>query len=294
VGAPVTPKICLLGFGEVGQTLAACLAPRAMLSAWDLKFADPGSGPSRAAAHLGVAVPGDVAGAVRDAGMVISAVTAAQIVPAAQAVAPHLAPRTWYFDLNSTSPGAKASAAQIVEQGGARFVEAAIMSPIAPLGVASPMLLGGPHAAEFQPLAASLGFTATRVLSGKLGSASAAKMCRSVIVKGLEALVLESLLSARRHGVEELVLESLASVQIDDWRESARYMASRALLHGARRAEEMREVSRTVGEAGLAPHMSCACAMWQDWAAAHSHTHADSLPMLLDGLLAAQPGRGAA
>lgn len=290
----MNPRICLLGFGEVGQALAVSLAPRAALSAWDLKFADPGSAPSRAAARLGVTVSRDAAGAAHGAGMIVSAVTAAQIAPAARAMAAHLAPRTWYFDLNSTSPGSKAAAAQIVEAGGGRFVEAAIMSPIAPLGVASPMLLGGPHAAEFQPLAARLGFTGTRVLSGKLGSASAAKMCRSVIVKGLEALVLESLLSARRHGVDEVVLDSLAGLKIDDWRASARYMASRALLHGARRAEEMREVSRTVGEAGLAPHMSTACALWQDWAAARSQANAQSLPALLDGLLAAQPGQGAA
>jgi 3-hydroxyisobutyrate dehydrogenase-like beta-hydroxyacid dehydrogenase len=288
------PRICLLGFGEVGQALAVNLESRAALSAWDLRFADAVSAPRLAAGRLGVTLSPDAASAARDADIIISAVTAAQTVPAAHAMAPHLAPRAWYFDLNSTSPGAKAAAATIVEAGGGRFVEAAIMSPIAPLGMAAPMLLGGPHAVEFQPLAASLGFTGTRVLSGKLGSASAAKMCRSVIVKGLEALVLESLLSARRHGVEDVVLESLGGLKIDDWRESARYMASRALLHGARRAEEMREVSRTVGEAGLAPHMSSACAMWQDWAAAHSQANSASLPVLLDGLLAAQPGRGAA
>ena len=290
----MNPRICLLGFGEVGQALAVNLASRATLGAWDLEFTDPSSAPSRAAARLGVAVAPDAASAAREADIIISAVTAAQIRRAARAMAPHVAPRAWYCDLNSTSPGAKVSAAQIIEAGGGRFVEAAIMSPIAPLGVASPMLLGGPHAAEFQAVAADLGFTGTRVLPGKLGSASAAKMCRSVIVKGLEALVLESLLSARRHGVEDLVLESLAGLRIDDWRESARYMASRALLHGARRAEEMREVSRTVGEAGFAPRMSSACAVWQEWAAAHSQSSGDSLPVLLDGLLAAQSGRGAA
>jgi 3-hydroxyisobutyrate dehydrogenase-like beta-hydroxyacid dehydrogenase len=236
----------------------------------------------------------DAAVAARGADIVISAVTAGQILPAARAMAAYLAPRTWYFDLNSTSPGSKTSAAKVIEAAGGRFVEAAIMSPIAPLGMASPMLLGGPRAVEFHTMAADLGFTGTRVLSGKLGSASAAKMCRSVIVKGLEALVLESLLSARRHGVEDVVLESLAGLKIDDWRESARYMASRALLHGARRAEEMREASRTVGEAGLAPHMSSACAVWQDWAAAHSQSSGDSLPVLLDGLLATQTGRGTA
>ncbi len=77
------------------------------------------------------------------------------------------------------------------------------MSPIAPLARLSPMLIGGPHAAGIPGDSAPAGFTGVEVFSGKLGAASAAKMCRSVLVKGLEALVLESLMTARRHGVEE-------------------------------------------------------------------------------------------
>jgi 3-hydroxyisobutyrate dehydrogenase-like beta-hydroxyacid dehydrogenase len=290
----VSLHVCLLGFGEVGQALARDLRTHTTkLSAWDLKFADPGSGPTRVASPLGV-LAANAGESVTKAHVVISAVTAAQISRAASSVAPHLARDAWYFDLNSTSPAAKADAGAIVESAGARFVEAAIMSPIAPQGAASPMLIGGDHAAAFQPLARQLGFTQTRVMAGELGSAAAAKMCRSVLVKGLEALVLESLLSARRHGVDEVVLESLRGLKIEDWRESARYMASRALLHGARRAEEMREVARTVGEAGLTPHMSAACAAWQDWASAHAEFQAEALPQLLDGLLAAHPVRESA
>ncbi len=285
MGWCVSPRILLLGFGEVGQTLARGLSGVATVVAWDLKFADPGSGPSRAAASLGVAVAPDAARAA-DTELVISAVTAAQIGPAAESIAPHLRPGTWYFDLNSCSPASRASAGEVVERRGGRFVEAAVMSPIDPHGAASPMLLGGPHAAEFAGLARTLGFTQTQVMPGKLGSASAAKMCRSVVVKGLEALVLESLLSARRHGVEETVLESLRGLRIDDWRSSARYMASRALKHGARRAEEMREVARTVREAGLEPRMSVACAQWQDLASACPQLAGRELPELLDGLLA--------
>ncbi len=286
------PRVCLLGFGEVGQLLAEQLLPRAgALCAWDLKFADSGSGPRLAASRLGVEAAASAALAVARAEVVISAVTAGQTGAAASSAAPHLADQAWYFDLNSCSPATRISAGRQIADAGGRFVEAAIMSPIHPAGAASPMLFAGPHAGGFQAIASRLGFVQTRVLSEKLGSASAAKMCRSVLVKGLEALVLESLLSARRHGVENEVLESLQGCRIDDWRRSARYMASRALLHGARRAEEMREVARTVGEAGLTPHMSSATAAWQDWAAAHPELHAEELPHLLDGLLAAIPKR---
>lgn len=281
----MSARVCLIGFGEVGQMLAGSLRARAAsIAAWDLKFTDAQSQPRRAAAELGV-VAGAGPEAAAQADVVISAVTAAQIEVAARAAAPHLLRGAWYFDLNSTSPAAKAAAGGVVAAAGGRYVEAAVMSPIAPRGATSPMLIGGEHARGFQPIAAQLGFTDTRLVPGPLGSASAAKMCRSVIVKGLEALVLESLLAARRHGVEELVLESLSGLRIDDWREGARYMASRALLHGRRRAEEMREVSRIVSEAGLTPRMSAACVDWQEWAGTHSQVDASDLPRLLDELL---------
>jgi 3-hydroxyisobutyrate dehydrogenase-like beta-hydroxyacid dehydrogenase len=288
----MTLRVCLLGFGEVGQQLAVELKPRVgSLCAWDLKFPDPASGPALAASRLGVEAGEGAAQAVATADVVISAVTAAQAGAAASSVAPNLAPDTWYFDLNSCSPDAKKWAGSVITKAGGRFVEAAIMSPIHPAGAASPMLIGGPHANAFLALSRQLGFVKTRILSDKLGSAAAAKMCRSVLVKGLEALVLESLLAARRHGVDAEVLESLQGFRIDDWRQSARYMASRALLHGARRAEEMREVARTVGEAGLTPHMSSASAVWQEWASAHPELHDEELPGLLDGLLSAIPRR---
>jgi 3-hydroxyisobutyrate dehydrogenase-like beta-hydroxyacid dehydrogenase len=296
MAARMNTRVCLIGFGEVGQWLASGLASRAAsLKAWDLKFADAQSQPSRAALRFAGLATRGVAEAVADANVVISAVTAAQIGDAAGSVAPHLPRNAWYFDLNSASPGARQQAGACIDGAGGRFVEAAIMSPIAPRGLESPMLLGGPHAQAFLPLALELGFTGAQVFSGKLGAASAAKMCRSVVVKGLEALMLESLLSARRHGVEEAVLQSLQGLRIDDWRQGGQYMISRALQHGKRRAEEMREVARTVGEAGLAPRMSQACADWQDWAATHAeHAGQEDLVKLLDGLLAENSRRGAA
>jgi 3-hydroxyisobutyrate dehydrogenase-like beta-hydroxyacid dehydrogenase len=285
-----TLSVCLLGFGEVGQVLSEDLRPRVnRLTAWDLKFADSASAPSRAAAQHGIFAAPGAKQAVAGAGLVISAVTAAQIGEAARSAAPYLEPGAYFFDLNSTSPAAKNEAAGVIESAGGRFVEAAIMSPIAPRRAASPMLLGGAHVSGFLPLARELGFTGAEAFSGKLGAASAAKMCRSVVVKGLEALMLESLLTAREHGVDGAVLESLQSLAVDNWRDGARYMISRALTHGRRRAEEMREAARTVSEAGLSSHMSSACAEWEDWASHQSAAagHQD-IGEMLDALLVAR------
>ena len=157
-------------------------------------------------------------------------------------------------------------------------------------GIASAMLLGRPHAAAFLPQARQLGFAGATVFSDIIGRASAAKMCRSAIVKGIEALLTESLLAARRYGVEDAVLESLRDIlPVGDWRTLSRYMIGRSMQHGRRRAAEMREVAITVREAGVEPWMSRACAERQDWAAAREHADAHpSLNALLDAILAAR------
>jgi 3-hydroxyisobutyrate dehydrogenase-like beta-hydroxyacid dehydrogenase len=288
VEARMSLRVCLLGFGEVGQALAIDLVARGVngLSAWDILFPVAESAPSRAIAAKGLQAGASVQDATANADLVISAVTAAQDVVAARSVAPHLKRNAYFLDVNSVSPGVKVEASHIVEAAGGRYVEAAIMSPINPKRASSPILFGGPHAAEFLPLARQLGFSAASVFSDRVGSASAAKMCRSVIVKGMEALLGESLLAARRYGVEEAVLDSLGSLLAkDDWHAQARYMISRSLIHGRRRAEEMREVARTVVEAGFEPRMSSACAVWQDWAAAHRAAAAhENLNEMLDAM----------
>jgi 3-hydroxyisobutyrate dehydrogenase-like beta-hydroxyacid dehydrogenase len=286
-------RIALVGYGEVGQTLAADLSARGpgdpSPAAWDRLFADPGSGPALAIAARGdtVAAAG-MREALRDATLVISAVTAGECLAAAREAAAAIARGAYYFDLNSVAPSTKAEAAQAIEAAGGRYVEAAVMSPIGPKRLASPMLLGGPHAAAFAPVARELGFVGVEVFDEVIGSASAAKMCRSVMVKGIEALLAESLLAARHYGVEATVLASLQDLLPGhDWPKLARYMISRSLLHGRRRAEEMREVARTVADAGIEPRMSSACAERQDWAATRSDALAqEGLEPLLDAVLA--------
>lgn len=279
--------ICLLGFGEVGQTLAEDL-PAYHLTAWDVLFADPASKPSKALASHSVRAGKSPEAAVTEADLIVSAVTAAQDVGAAKSVAKGLRQGAFFLDFNSASPEMKKQSAEIVNGAGARYVEAAVMAPIGPKRIATPMLLGGPHAEAFLPLGKAAGFAGMSFFSAEYGQASAAKMCRSVMVKGIEALLTESLVSARHYGVEETVLASLSDLfPVGDWPKLARYMISRALEHGTRRAEEMREVAQTVSDAGLTPLLSSATAERQDWAAARKQAlEAETLPDMLDRLLA--------
>ena len=278
-------RIALIGFGEVGQTLAEDLAERAALSVWDAAFADPDSLPSRALARHQVRVGGNALDAVRDAELVISAVTAGQDLTAARSVAAGLAKGAFFLDLNSCSPGQKVASAQTVASAGGRYVEAAVMSPIGPRRIASPMLLGGPQAADFLERARPLGFTGASVFSETVGQAAATKLCRSVMIKGVEALLTESMLAARHYGVEQAVLDSLSDLlPLPDWNATAQYMISRSLEHGTRRAEEMREAARTVEQAGVAPIMSQAIVERQDWAGGHRAALSPGLDAMLDAI----------
>ncbi len=172
--------------------------------------------------------------------------------------------RGFFLDLNSVSPNTKCELAAVAAETGFSFVEAAVMSPIQPKGVASPILLGGPFAEDFLPVARSLGFSALSVASDEFGKAAATKMCRSVLIKGMEALVTESMVAARYYGVTDAVLHSLGNLlPRDDWPEFSHYMMSRSIEHGIRRSEEMFEAASSVADAGLEPLMTQSCAQRQ-------------------------------
>ncbi|MCV2394325.1 DUF1932 domain-containing protein [Actinotalea sp. M2MS4P-6] len=286
--SPVSPgRVALVGLGEVGRILAEDLPAAGLgpLAAWDTAFADPGSRASRNAAGLGLEPSPSSGSAVEGAELVVSAVTAASCVAAAEAAAPALAPGAWFVDLNSASPGHKAAAAQVVEASGARYVEAALMSPIGPRRSASPFLLGGPHAGTFAEHAPRFGLSGVQVASDVVGRAAATKLCRSVIVKGLESLFGESMLAARHYGVEADVIGSLSNILPEaDWERIAGYFVSRSVEHGVRRAEEMAEAAATVEEAGVDPWMSLAAVQRQRWAAGLGVTPMQDLVPLIDAM----------
>ena len=262
-------KFALVGYGEVGQILAEDLRKIGLaVSACDLKAGgSAGAAMRRHAADNGVGLSVSHSEAVAGADLVISAVTASQTAAAAVACTPALKGGAFFLDFNSASPAAKIEAAGLVGAAGGRYVEGAVMTSIPPYRIRVPLLLGGPQAEALAPLLNVLGFDA-RVASAKLGVASATKMCRSVMIKGLEAMVIESFSAARAYGVEDAMLASLAETFPGiDWEKQGAYFFQRVIQHGRRRAEEMREVAQTVREAGLEPWSAAGTAERQAWVA---------------------------
>jgi 3-hydroxyisobutyrate dehydrogenase-like beta-hydroxyacid dehydrogenase len=265
-------NIGLVGYGEVGKIFGAGLKSRqgvAAIGAWDLKFADPAFQAAEIAHAAGAEITAhsSMQAVCAASDLIISAVTASNTLAVAREAAQHIRPGTVFVDLNSASPGTKQQAAALIDAAGAHYVEAGVMTSVPPYGIKVPMLLGGARAAELAGLLTLWGMDA-RAVSDKLGVASAIKMCRSVMVKGLEALVIESYTTAREYGVEDHVLPTLAETFPSiDWPRQGAYFFSRVVQHGKRRAEEMREAANTVREAGFDPFMSAAIADKQQWVA---------------------------
>ncbi len=261
--------VALIGFGEVGGILARELAAAGVsdVRAFDIAFADSQSRQSKAALGAAVRVERTARAALAGADLAISAVTAGAALDAAVSCAASLGRGSFFLDLNSVAPATKVEAAAIVDRAGGRYVEAAVMAPVPPKGLKTPILLGGRHAPALLDAIATWPHAA-RVYSDRVGAASSVKMCRSVMIKGLEALTIECALAASRYGVLDDVLASLSDTfPGQDWNAKARYLISRALIHGRRRAEEMREVAKTVEGSGYDPVMTRAIVAKQDWAA---------------------------
>jgi 3-hydroxyisobutyrate dehydrogenase-like beta-hydroxyacid dehydrogenase len=257
-------RIGLVGYGEVGRIFCAGLREHASgVSAWDIKFAPPGS----PHAEGGVHACSSMQELCEASDLVISAVTASNTLAVAEEAARFLQRGTVFLDLNSASPGTKQQAAAVVDACGAHYVEAGVMTSVPPYGIRVPMVLGGARAAELADQLVEWGMDA-KAVSEKLGVASAIKMCRSVMIKGLEALVIESYTTARAYGVENHVLPTLQETFPGiDWTKQGAYFFSRVAQHGKRRAEEMREAANTVREAGFEPFMASAIAGKQQWVA---------------------------
>jgi len=257
-------RVALIGFGEVGGIFGTALAECgvAAITAYDILLDDAARGAAMRAkaARARVMLAASPEQAVADADVVISAVTASATRAAVESIACAVKRDAVVLDINSASPGTKIECAAVIAERGGRYVEAAVMTSVPPHGIGTPMLLGGPHARSAVPLLTALGFAVTPV-SDQYGVASATKMCRSVIVKGMEAIVIESFLTARRYGVEREVLASLAETFPGiDWEVHGSWFWKRVVQHGRRRAEEMREAAVTVREAGVEATMAEAIA----------------------------------
>ena len=259
-------RVAFVGLGEASHAYAMGSATAAASMAYDLR-AQTARVQFRAK-EAGLVCHATPHTGLTGAEVVFCLVTADQAAAAAQACAVHLRPGVLWLDGNSCSPGKKRQAAAVIEAIEGAYVDLAIMAPVHPRRHQTPGLVAGPHAARALALGQALGMN-WQIVGDAVGDASSIKMLRSVMVKGIEALSAECLLAARKAGVEDVVLESLqASDPGWNWRDRGAYNLEWMMIHGTRRAAEMREVAATLREFGLPDAMAVATAGWHERLAA--------------------------
>lgn len=252
--------ICLIGFGEAGSIFGqdfAALGIRVYAYDHALANEDTRAAMQHKATLCGVQLCDSMAAAIEHGDWIISAVTAASALDVVRIAAPLMKPHQLFIDINSVAPATKRDAAAILRKYGIDYLDAAVMAAIPPHRLKTPILLGGAGADEVVELFNEMGMNVRKV-ADEVGVASAIKMCRSIIIKGLEALTTECMSTARQYGVEEEVLASLhhcfPSMGWND--ELPHYLVSRVAEHGRRRAEEMQEVAQTCRDVGVIGSMS--------------------------------------
>jgi len=253
-------KVAIIGFGEAGQAFVEGWGQGRDfdIAAYDINLEKLAI--CQAVGITGCASAGE---AIENADAVLSLVTADQAHVAAITAAEHIAPDAFFFDGNSCAPDTKKKSAAVISKAGGRYLDMAIMAPVHPALNKVPVLLSGDYVEAAHQVIAQLGLS-TKHIKGPVGTASAIKMTRSVMMKGLEALMLECVLAGRKAGVEDIVLDSLeATYPGFGWKDRAAYMIERVATHGIRRAAEMREVAITVDDLGLNGTMAHATVDWQ-------------------------------
>jgi 3-hydroxyisobutyrate dehydrogenase-like beta-hydroxyacid dehydrogenase len=253
----MTPKVALIGFGEAGETFARAGDWDGKARGWDIL-------PERRAAMaaLNIAIDEDPGEVLATCELALSLVTADQALDAAREYAPYFPRGAYWLDMNSVAPETKRAAAEAIEAVGGHYLDVAVMAPV-DKGLAVPLLVAGPQADKAAELLGALGFTNVRIVGKTVGKASAIKLCRSIMVKGLEALTAEMVLAASQAGVLDEVLASLdASEKQVSWKERADYNLDRMLIHGTRRAAEMSEAAEMLRSLGTSAAMSDQTTAW--------------------------------
>jgi 3-hydroxyisobutyrate dehydrogenase-like beta-hydroxyacid dehydrogenase len=263
----VIDGVGFVGFGEAGFHIAKGLRESGLARtfAYDIDKSEKVRSRARETRTEVVESNADLAAACD---VIFSAVTADQAANAAAQTAPFLSSKHFYADLNSVSPQMKQRIGRTISAVSARFVEVAMMAPVPPHGHKVPMLLGGEAAPAFVQMLLPFGMRMEVVSTDQIGRAAAVKMFRSIVYKGLEALIFECVLGASHYGAEPRVFASLnESFPGVDFRKLADYMVGRVVVHGERRAREMEEVANTLRELGVDPMMAEATVRRMDWAA---------------------------
>lgn len=245
-------RVCVFGLGEAGALVAADLAAAGVeVHGYD---------PAEVATPVGMVRHHDPRDAARGAGLVLGVTAAADAASALAQGLDAIPRRALYADLATASPGLKRQLAATAAGAGLRFVDVALMAPVPGTGLRTPALASGPGASAFVAELAPLGMPVEHA-GDEVGRAAARKLLRSVVLKGLAALVVESMRAAEVAGLAGETWENVVA-QITAADEAlVRRLVIGTGRHAVRRADEMEATVELLTDLGIEPTMAGATAV---------------------------------
>jgi 3-hydroxyisobutyrate dehydrogenase-like beta-hydroxyacid dehydrogenase len=243
--------VAVLGLGEAGSLFAAGLcAAGAVVTGYD----------PRVPATADVVSAPDAAQACRGARIVLSLNSSADALDALVQGLPGCAPGTLWADLNTAAPAVKRA---LVEAAGDRLrvVDVAVMAPVPPRGLHTPMTASGPHAAAFAQALRAFGAT-VEVIDAPVGAAATRKLLRSVFYKGLAAAVTEALAAARATDLDDwlhtVITDELVRADVS----TVERLITGSRTHAVRRGHEMEAAAQLLDSLGVPARVSRASRDW--------------------------------
>ncbi|MFC7329764.1 NAD(P)-binding domain-containing protein [Marinactinospora rubrisoli] len=222
-------KVGVLGLGEAGAVYAGAFAE----AGWTTVGFDPSAATKTPA---GVTRAASAEEAVTGAGLVLSLTTGAHAVTAAESALPALRAGTVYVDMNAAAPETKAEVARIIGAS-AQVVDGAIIGSVRKFGARANVLLSGPASGEAARLLGEVG-AETEAIGGEVGAASRRKLLRSVFMKGLGALITETMDAGTAAGEEAWIRRQIAGA-LADGADALDRLDSGTRRHALRRAQEL-------------------------------------------------------
>lgn len=260
-------SFAFIGFGEVSYSISKGLraefSDKITLTAYDAIL---GSGKPteqtvrERAAEVSVTLADTLEAAVRDADVVFCAVQGAYSLDVGKSARDRLKPGAIYIDLTTANPAHKLELETFFTANSLEFVDAAMLGPLPLYLHKVPMLISGSGTSRAEKLMRDCNMDVTPV-QGPAGEASKIKLTRSVFMKGLQALLVETFLFARKAGVEDIVMQSIAeTMSKSSFADTAKRLITADLVHAERRAHEVSDSVLVMKSLELDPIVATAVA----------------------------------
>jgi len=237
--------IAILGLGEAGSHFANDLANMGV----NVIGYDPN--PIRFL-HENILLASSNVEASRNADIIFSANLSSVSIAIAEELVDVLKPNQFFCEMNTSGPEKKKEIASILASSGVKMIDLAIMAPVPSKGIMTPLLASGENASEFATKMESLKLDIAVLENSKIGDAATRKLLRSIVYKGIAAVVCEAMEAGEAFGMESYIRGQISSLiggnndLIDRFVEGSK-------THALRRMYEMDAVIEMLETQGIEP-----------------------------------------